>query len=158
MTESSKLDTLLRSLELDERSILDEKAQVEKVYDERRAGFEDLQNQQAAISRKLEELQSRVRGAALRSGDVLGLGGIDTFRLRLTSEYEAIEPLLATAKKELESARNRMENVQEELIAVRIEIKKVEKVIENRLRSKRLTRAAAEESETDEMGFFRRKK
>jgi flagellar export protein FliJ len=158
MAESSKLAALLKSLELEERSILDEKKQIEEIFEKRKASFETLEKELSGIVEKLDELKSRSRGTALRSGDVLSLGSIDTFRVRLTSQCEEIKPRVAKAKKELETAQIRMENVEDELVAVRIEMKKVEKVIENRLRSERLSKAAAEESEIDEMGFFRRKK
>ena len=78
--------------------------------------------------------------------------------MRLSRELERVEVKARSAEKDLKSAVDRLELADAEIVALRVEKKRIEKLLDSRELSERVQSVAREEALTDEMNTYRRSK
>ncbi|MCB0322882.1 MAG: hypothetical protein KDD69_04890 [Bdellovibrionales bacterium] len=158
MAQDPKLQALKRTYEVQEQQALEEKRKVDAVVEHRRKAVEALRHERDALSDKLADIRSVGRQSALCSGDAARLNSIAAYESRLVQVLRELQTVLAEKEQELSSGLARLTLAEEDLLAARIETKKLERFVEHREQAARVTDAAREEALTDEMNFYRRKK
>ncbi len=158
MSSDNKLLALRKSYEVQEGEARESYAQVEKVYEERLKVLQTHTELLAKIEKKIEDLKAkkgfhpwgRTKGATLESAAV--------FQQRLQKDKEPILKKIKEAQTEVDRAQVRLERAHEDLVEVRIELKKIDKIIGDRATRSQIKDAAREEISTEEMNFYRRRK
>ena len=158
MPRDAKLQALQRACEVEEQRALEEKMRVDSIVEARQSLVDQIGAEREELERTLEGLHTKRRDVALQNGDASQLASISRYRVRLTKELGEIEENFQARLKELDVALARAEIAEEELVAARVERKKVEKFLDSREQSARVVDAAIEESESDELSYYRRGK
>lgn len=153
-----KLQALFRSLEVIERSALEEYQKVETIHQQRAEKCEDLKAEKDSLNKGLAKLRGSDRTQAVLSGNASSVSSILLKEKALESALRLLSEKIATAVGDLTRAQERLTIAEKELLEARIEKKKVERLRENRENFARNVSSASSEIETDEMSFFRRKK
>ncbi len=158
MPTENKLRALRRTFEIEEQRALAARNQVDSVVKERQAITEDLYARRDKLLKSLEDLRTDGRKKALHSGDGSQLASISRFSTRLEKELAELQEVIASREKELNSALERLEVAEEELVEARLEKKRLERLLDKREFSERIRDEANKEAEADEMNFYRRRK
>lgn len=158
MSADAKIQALFRSLEVEEKQLLKERAPIDEIIEQRTEVLEGLLDKKRGFLDKLEQGDRKLKSQSLRSGNIGALAEWERFAARLKKELAILEPDVKNAEKELESARRRLAEVDEELIAVRLERKKIERVIENREEKERIQTQALDEVSSDELSIYKNRK
>ena len=155
--KKGKLKALQRSYEVEERSAAQHKREVEVVVEERRKVFEELLLEKQRLEVELKKVRTQDRASALVLGDAQQLLAFSRYEARLKRELKELDVRLEQREHELQQAADRAELAGDELVAARIEKKKVERFLEQKAESVRVRDAASEEAEVDESSFYRGK-
>lgn len=153
-----KLGVLQRAYEVDERRALEEKKRVDAIVDERQKIVEELEGERDALETKLQTLRGQDKRNALHTGDAGQLAAIERYAKRLQLQAGALDSVLEERRKELQQAVERSGFAEQELLAARMEKKKVERILKNRADTVRAVNEASNEALADEMSFYRPKK
>lgn len=155
MAGDRKIAALLRSIDLDEQKIVAHRQSVQKITDERRQQYEALQAKEAHLKMRLAQGGAMLRDSSVQHGEVGQLAEWERFSKRLQKELEVLAPQLVESLKELQSAEQRLAVVDEELLEVRIERKRIERIMENRETQERLQNQALDEASSDDLSVFK---
>ncbi len=145
------LISLLKTRKADERKALQELKRIEEILIERKRVFRDCELDCEKILQQLSDLEGEHRGAALQQGDASRVESINSFSRALRRKLAKKQAILAKRQEELERASERASVAFSVLKEVRIELKKVETLIDGRERSHRVHGAALEEFAQDEL-------
>lgn len=158
MSSDKKLFALRKSYEVQEGDAQEAYLQVQRVYDERVEVLASESQALEKIDKKIDDLKSKkglqpwgkVKGATLES--------VSVFQKRLLKDREPVLKKVKEAQTEVDRARVRLERAHEDLLEIKIELKKIDKIIEDRATKSQIKDAAREEIVNEEMNFFRRRK
>lgn len=153
-----KLRALQKTFELDEQRILHERNDIDQVVDQRRRLVEEVQEQRSVLQEKLNKLRTEERAAALQTGNGQRLASTSRFEKRVEKELAEVEELVASREKELAAAVERFEATDAELVEVRIEKKKLERLLDKREFRERIRDEATQEALADEMNYYRNRR
>lgn len=154
----NKLTALFRSYEMNEKELLVEYSKIEKVYSQRKALYESLQASMKQFEMTLLEIRTSKRSSALMRGDVQKVSLLLEKEKELQQKLSEIEVEIEKAYSELNSADDRIKFSQGELMEVRLEKKRLEKLLENRDNFSRSISEASDEIRIEEMSYSRRNK
>ena len=155
--KKGKLEALQRTYQLEEREVLQHKKEVEDVVDERRKKLEELHLENERLELELKKVRTTDRAVALTQGDAPQLLTLSRYEARLKRELKNLSALIEEQDRELKQALVRAEIASDDLVAARIEKKKVERFLEQKAESMRARDAASQEVVEDESNFYRRK-
>jgi len=158
MPSEKKLLALRKSYEVQEGAAREAHRAVETVHDERLALLREEEQALADVEERLRSLMGSQRASACAKGTGAALESVRIFRDRLQSEKEQVAKRVASAQKEVERSSERLEIAHDELLEIRIEVKKLDKILEDRALRSKIRDAAREEIVADEMNFYRRRK
>ena len=153
-----KLSALLTSCEVEEQKALQEKRRIDDIVEQRRVRVEEVAARQSALEQRRLLLKEEQRLLALQAGDVGRLKAVLDFEKRLAKEAQDVTELLEKRQTELNRALERAAIAHEELIAARIEKKKVEKILSRRTDEEQAVGAAVEQALQDELSSYRHSK
>jgi len=154
----NKLIALLRSYEVNEKNILSDHLKIEKVYNERKDLQDSLESKKNNFKEKLIELRSIKRADALMSGDMARMSLLVGKESKIQKEIEDLEAQLIESSSDLELAKQRVDDSHQELIEIRLEKKRLEKLLENRENFSRSVSDASKEILAEEISYSRRNK
>ena len=158
MASDPKLLAVRKTYEVRESEVLEEHRRIEAIVDVRQRAVDEVAAEVAALTNQIGELRSKKRKDAFARGDSALLASIDEYERHLSREREKITRVLEERSKESESAKQRLEQSHAEVVAVRIELKKIDTLLEGRAHRSRVVEVAREEVLTDEMAFYRKPK
>lgn len=156
--KGEKLAVLQQTYELEERKAIEEKRKIDLVVEEREAIVAVVEAQLDELQSKLRQMQQNEKRRAVTSGDGGLLASVERYRRRVQDDVHRLGLELQERQSELSRARERLQIAEQDLVAARLEKKKVERLLERRELSARINAEAVEEAETDEMSFFTRKR
>lgn len=151
-----KLRAVLRAVEVQEAKLLEERSRIEEVANQRRSVCAELENTRAKMVKDIQSLRVQSRLKSLQSGDGRSLGTVLAYEKRLNHELSNISAELQEKLKDSVAADGRLAMVDSEISGVRIEKKRIEKLIAARLANKRIIEVATEEDITDDINAYRR--
>lgn len=155
MVRETKLGALLRGREIDERSAIQHRNQVGAIVQERQEMLNALEIKRDAVLKRVSTLISKNRYSALQAGDISQVSSITRYSKRLEAELERLEKQIGERRRELGLAKEREGLAEEDVVAARIERKKIEKLLSNRENIELRKKVAREESRADEMATYR---
>jgi hypothetical protein len=153
-----KLEALKRTYELNEQELLERVAAVENIVGQREAALKISKELISDTEKALHDMRHRARFQALQTGHGARVSSIIPVEERLEKTLLRLRAEEKEKMEELARARRRAEIVKEELIAARIERKKVEKFVDNKQQSERIIDAAREEAHSDELSQIMRRR
>ena len=154
----SKLRALQKKLGLQEEQLLLERNRIDEITKSRKAVADRLAEQVAALEAQLIDLRTKTRVQALHSGNGQQLAGISAFELRITQQLAGVTAKAAEANSDFAKAAERLEAAETDLLTIRVEKKRMEKLLDSRQLTERVKSDAREEALTDEMNSYRRPK
>lgn len=149
-----KLDTLKKSMEVGEKTLLKELVRVGEIYESREKDYQAVLNKEQEVVAKINDLSKNQRSDALNSGDSSRVVSIARYLKRLEKERLKISSILLEKEKNFLRAKERFSLLEEQLIEVRIEIKKVEKLIESKEKESRIRKEALVEQVMEDRASF----
>ena len=156
MRPENRLLSLLKSHQIEERITLHRLAEVLRVVERRRQIYDKALNLKKTVLERLETFRRTKRHGAFAAGRIRQVVSIDSFVKRLNGDLSQLETEERLRSAELRSAEERASGVEQQLVDIRIERKKIELYIENLSRRKRAVGVAREESQMDELAMGRR--
>lgn len=158
MQTEKKLRALQRTFELEEQRALAARNKIDEVVEQRRAIVEKLHEERRRLSDALHRLRNQDRSKALQAGQGAALASISRYSARIEKELAELSGVIASREQELASAVERLTAAGDDVIAARLEKKRVERLLDKREFSERLRDEANKEADADEMSFYRRRK
>ena len=158
MSTEPKLKALQKTFEIEEQRSLVARQKIDRVVDQRNSVILKLHFKRDELLEKLHRLRGNDRIRAIQEGDGRQLASISRFLVRIEKKLAELNEVIASREKELLVARERLKAADDELIGLRLEKKRVERLLEKREFSERIRGQAHEEALTDEMSVYRRRK
>ena len=156
-SNEDKLIPVVRSAEAAERRAGDELRKVMAVYEERSRTVDSLRARLAVLENRRGVLQREAFGAQCRGAWPQVLSH-QTFSRRLGAESSGLRAELVAQEQDLEMARTRAGEAEQELLKSRMEKKKVETLLAHRAAEKRVRETAREEAFIDEVSHTHRRR
>jgi len=151
MNDDSQLVSLQKACEAKEQEALVRHRDVEKVVDQRRQASEKVRLAKQGLEQKLSKLSGADRNSALKQQDAGQLDSIAQYSKRLRQDIARLEAELVERLKELQMALDRSAIAEQELVAAKMESRRVAKLIEERNMQALVRGSALEEAASDEM-------
>jgi hypothetical protein len=158
MVADPKLLALRKTHEVQEKEALEHQNKVDQVVTERRIAVAEVVEAISRIETRVAQLRGGQRGAAIAAGSGSQLSAISEFEKRLAKEKAALGAKLLECQNDLDRALQRLEFAQADLITVRVELKKIDRILDNRAERTRRADIAREEVQIEEMNYGRRRK
>ncbi len=157
MARDAQLQALLKARELDEQRAAQRHAEIERVAVERARVCEDLEREIEGLRRSVDELQGPKRVRAAQSGDAFAIGSVTEYAKRLERKMDTLAAELAEKTDDHNRAQERLRAAEQEVVAARVERKRVERLLEERTRQDLIQGSALEESAIDDLMVMRRR-
>ena len=151
MSQDTQLLALLKTCEVEEQRALQRKREVEKVLAERQLVFDGLDAKREDLLLRIRELGGGQRVTALQGQDISQVHSITQYLERMRKAIPELEAQLDEQTRELQRASERDKLAEGEVIAARLEKKRIEKLIEGRFVDELVKGSAVEESLADEL-------
>jgi len=151
LKSQTKLNVLLKSLEIAEKQVVQEKLRIEEIADSRVAVLSKLIEERNSIYARLEALSSGQKRNLVGGSQTSSPAQVQAFRKRLTKDLETLKPKIETADRQFKSARERLELAENELLEARIERKKVEKLLDSKIAREQVKHEMVEERIMEEL-------
>ncbi len=151
MPDDSQLVAMKKACEFQEQRALRHLQEVEQVVSERQSIVDELQASLNLCRARVGELRGAGRRKAVFDQDVAQLHSIAEFVERLRQESIRIEGRLTERMKELERGKERAAIAEQEMITVRLEGKRIERLIQERNLQAVVRGSALEEAADDEL-------
>lgn len=158
MGADSKLAAVLTSFEVAERSALLEFRRIEKVAEERNSVLQVLRREHEALAERVRNLLGERTHRALLQGDTTQLFAVRRYEQQLAKALVELDKEIQSQTEEVRRADERTKLAEQDLIAARIEKKKVEQLSANRRQLAQVREAAREEEKLDELNSYQRNK
>ena len=158
MVDKTKLKALQRTYDVEEQHAADDLRSIEGIVNQRREALECLESKCFALQETLISLRTNARIDAAQLGDSVQLSSIQGYAKKLEREITLVSESIREKSQELFRAEERAGLAEEELLAVRLAKRRVEKYQEKRRLKEKLVDEAREEAQTDEMSFFNKRK
>jgi flagellar biosynthesis chaperone FliJ len=153
-----KLKALQTKVDLEEQQCLVEKNKISLLVEQRKLILEEVQSKQAALMAKIENSRKN-KYKQLKQGDSVNqIAGSASFLQRISSESEELSVLIIEKQAELDRAVERLQSVETDLLEIKKEKKKLEKLLESRVVEQVIRKEAHEEILVDEMSGSRDKR
>jgi len=153
---NNQLRALLKARELEEQRALQRRSEVEIVFSERAKDCSKLEREIEEVDSEVSKLDGVDRLRAAQEGDALKLQAVCSYRSRMSRKAKKLKTSLLEKNVDLERARERLAIADGELAAARVEVRRIERLLENRVQEELVRGSAAEESAMDELANTRR--
>jgi hypothetical protein len=148
---SERLASLLRTYEAEEERLLQEKSQIESVLSRRQQQVSQLRQERARLETEVKTHLGARRREALASGEGHLALACTNWGKRMARELEEVAEKQRVEEEDLTRAMERSHQAAQLLIEVRVEKKKIERLMEGRARVERQREAAVEEIVSEEI-------
>jgi len=144
--QNKQLSVLLRSHRAREQEVAQEMRAIQDTLEARQKRLEDRQGERQSLEKRLYRV---------RHGLKTGQGSVDpqsqaVYVKRLEQEIEELDKKIQESISDCDRAQTRLTIAEEELLEARVEKKKIERLLQNREQTQRISSVAREEAETDE--------
>lgn len=147
---------LLRARESEEQLAVRDLSKVVKVLDERTAAWNEVRIEREKLEKKEEENKKKAKEYALQGKSVDEIQGLLTFAESLGKKIEELKKLEAVKEKDSKQAQVRAAHAEEDLLLARVEKKKVEVLLEQKMQEERVRKYAEDEDAQEELSQRKR--
>jgi hypothetical protein len=151
-----KITMLLRARESEEQLAVRDLSKVVKVLDERTAAWNEVRIEREKLEKKEEENKKKAKEYALQGKSVDEIQGLLTFAESLGKKIEELKKLEAVKEKDSKQAQVRAAHAEEDLLLARVEKKKVEVLLEQKMQEERVRKYAEDEDAQEELSQRKR--
>ncbi len=158
MRPELRLQSILKGHQIEERLALSRLAEVNDIVERRRGLYDKAFNLRRTLLDRIETYRHSKRHRAFAAGRINRIMSIDSYIERMGGELAKLQKDEQARSEELKSAEERAAGIEQELVDIRVEKKKIERYIENLTHRRRAAGVAREESQIDEMTSARTKR
>jgi hypothetical protein len=151
MRQEHRLNSILKGRQIEERLILSRLSEVIDVVDRRKQIYNSAVDLLRNLNDKIDSYSGSKRRRAFAAGRIGKVASIDNYVDKRRDDVGRLERNVQIQATELKSAEDRAELIEQELMEVRLEMKKIERYIENLAHRRRVAGVAQEEILMDEM-------
>lgn len=151
LRSENRLHSILKGRQIEERIVLRRLADVNEVVDRRRSIFSQAQALRSSLLDRVNQFRGSKRHRAVAAGRIARVRSIETYVEKMDQDLRRLEKDERQRAEELKTAEDRASVIEQELIEIRLEMKKIERFIENLSRRRRALGVAREELMLDEM-------
>ena len=148
---SERLVSLLRSYEAQEERLLEERSQIETILGRRQQQVALLRQERSRLEGEVKTYLGSKRREALAGGEGRTAVACTNWGKRMARELREVVEKQRVEEEDLARAAERSTQASQMLIEVRVEKKKIERLMEGRARAEKQREAAAEEIVSEEI-------
>ena len=151
MSNDTQLLALLKASEVEEQRALLQKRDIDNVVEARQLLADQLRKQKEELDARLKDVGNKFRIAALQEQDAAQMQSVTKYAEQLRKTGSVLDKEWQERNQELQRAIERATLAENELVEVRFEKKRLEKLLEERNLQELVLGSAVEDSLIDEM-------
>ena len=154
--DMKKIKVLLKAKESEEQLALRDHAAVVKVLDERTASLKEVMVEREKLEEEVKRYKRNAQEGALQGKPVNEIQGFLKFAESLEKKILELKKIETVKEKECKQAQVRADHAEKDMVHARIEKRKVEVLLEQKLQEERVRKYAEDEVLSEEISQRKR--